>query len=288
MYCENDSHRSVECTKVVDVGERKKILSIKRRCFNCTGEKHRASECKSKIQCYKCKCKHHTSICDKAEPNPAMCQPNQSSVIYPVVVIEVEGIKCRALLDTGSGNSYVSSTLMNLTKKKPARQEIKTIEMMLHTTTKKIDVYNVQITNVNKTFQMSSEVSCVDRPVLLTLPNPRYIEVIANNPHLEGVEMDDVDSKPMLPVHMILGASDYSRVKTTTPTKVGDDGKPVVENTRLGWIIMSQGRETNHSYLMLTKSTPEDYMELCSLDVLGLRIDLKVIKQLCSRSLKNS
>ena len=288
MYCENDSHRSVECTKVVDVGERKKILSIKRQCFNCTGEKHRASECKSKIQCYKCKRKHHTSICDKAEPNPAMCQPNQSSVIYPVVVIEVEGIKCRALLDTGSGNSYVSSTLMNLTKKKPARQEIKTIEMMLHTTTKKIDVYNVQITNVNKTFQMSSEVSCVDRPVLLTLPNPRYREVTANNPHLEGVEMDDVDSKPMLPVHMILGASDYSRVKTTTPTKVGDDGKPVAENTRLGWIIMSQGRETNHSYLMLTKSTPEDYMELCSLDVLGLRIDLKVIKQLCLRSLKNS
>ena len=95
-------------------------------------------------------------------------KPNQSSVIYPVVVVEVEGIKCRALLDTGSGNSYVS-LLMNLTKKKPARQEIKTIEMMLHTTTKKIDVYNVQITDVNKTFQMSSEVSCVDRPVLLTL-----------------------------------------------------------------------------------------------------------------------
>ena len=200
-----------------------------------------------------------------------MCQPNQSSVIYPVVVIEVEGIKCRALLDTGSGNSYVSSTLMNLAKKKPVRQEIKTIEMMLHTTTKKIDVYNVQITNVNKTFQMSSEVSCVDRPVLLTLPNPRYREVIANNPHLEGVEMDDVDSKPMLPVHMILDASDYSRVKTTTPAKVGDDEKPVAEKTRLGWTIMSQGREMNHSYLMmLTKSTPEDYMELCSLDVLGL------------------
>ncbi len=77
-----------------------------------------------------------------------MCQPNQSSEIYPVVVVEVEGIKCRALLDTGSGNSYVSSTLMNLTKKKPARQEIKTIEMMLHTTTKKIDVCNVQITDV--------------------------------------------------------------------------------------------------------------------------------------------
>ena len=176
-----------------------------------------------------------------------MCQPNLSNVIYPVVVVEVEGVKCRALLDTGSGNSYASSTLMNLTQKKPVRQEIKTIEMMLHTTTKKIDVYNVEITDINKNFNMSSEVNCVDRPVLPTLPNPRYREVIANNPHLDGVEMNDIDQKPMLPTHMILGASDYSRVKTTTPAKVGDDRKPVAEKTKLGWTIMSQGMEMSHS-----------------------------------------
>ena len=192
-------------------------------------------------------------------------------MIYPVVVVEVEEVKCRALLDTGLGNSYASTTLMNLTKKKPVRQEIKTIEMMLHTTTKKIDVYNVEITNINKNFNMSSEVNCVHRPVLLTLPNPLYREVIANNPHLEGVKIDDVDQKPMLPVHMILGASDYSRVKTTTPAKVGDDRKPVTEKTRLERTIMSQGKEMSHSYLMLTRSTHEDYMALCSLDILGLQ-----------------
>ena len=77
--------------------------------------------------------------------------------------------------------------------------------------------------------------------------------------------------KPMLPVHIILGASDYSRVKTTTPSKVRDDRKPVAEKTRLGWTIMSQGKEMSHSYLMLTRSKHEDYMELCSLDVLGLQ-----------------
>ena len=83
--------------------------------------------------------------------------------------------------------------------------------------------------------------------------------------------MDDVDTKPMLPVHMILGTSDYARIKTASPAKVGGDGKPVAERTRLGWTIMSQGREVNHSYLMLTRSAHEDYMELCSLDVLGLK-----------------
>ena len=83
--------------------------------------------------------------------------------------------------------------------------------------------------------------------------------------------MDDVDTKPMLPVHVILGTSDYARIKTATPAKVGDDGKPVAERTRLGWTITSQGREMNHSYLVLTRSAHEDYMELCSLYVLKLK-----------------
>jgi hypothetical protein len=45
---------------------------------------------------------------------------------------------------------------------------------------------------------------------------------------------------------------------------------PVAEKTALGWTIMSPGREINHSFLMFTKSSQEDYMHLCSLDVLGL------------------
>jgi hypothetical protein len=52
-----------------------------------------------------------------------MCQPNGSDVAYPVVVVEIEGVKCRALLDTGSGSSFASSTLLNTIGKKPVRQE---------------------------------------------------------------------------------------------------------------------------------------------------------------------
>jgi hypothetical protein len=50
VYSENDDHRSVECTTVVDVGQRKRILSIKRRCFNCT-EKNIEQESAKVIPC---------------------------------------------------------------------------------------------------------------------------------------------------------------------------------------------------------------------------------------------
>ena len=32
--------------------------------------------------------------------------------------------------------------------------------------------------------------------------------------HLKGVNMDDTDNKANLPIHIILGASEYTRTKT--------------------------------------------------------------------------
>ena len=83
-----------------------------------------------------------------------MCQPNGNDVVYPVVVVEIEGVKCRALLDTGSGSSFASSTLLNTIGRKPVRQEFKSIEMMFQTTTRKIDVYEVDVADVEGKFKM--------------------------------------------------------------------------------------------------------------------------------------
>ena len=45
----------------------------------------------------KCKGKPHSSICDKT--TTALLSTSSFSVIYPVVIIEREGIKCNALMD---------------------------------------------------------------------------------------------------------------------------------------------------------------------------------------------
>ena len=58
--------------------------------------------------------KHHTSICDRLGEQlmPATSVGN-SAVIHPVVVVEVQGVKCRALQDTGTGSSYASAALLD-------------------------------------------------------------------------------------------------------------------------------------------------------------------------------
>ena len=84
--------------------QRRIILSDKKLCFNCTGMRHQAQECRSKNACQRFCNRHHTSICDKLPSNnQMMLVTGDHAGLVPCPV--VDGIKCRALLDTGAGSS---------------------------------------------------------------------------------------------------------------------------------------------------------------------------------------
>ena len=38
---------------------------------------------------------------------------NNCLVVYPVVIVQVEGVKCQVLLDTAAGSSYASAALLD-------------------------------------------------------------------------------------------------------------------------------------------------------------------------------
>ena len=87
----------------------------------------------------------------------------RKGVVYPIVTAEVNGIKCRALLDTGAGSSYASSTLLDRLHLRPIRQEFKRIEMMFTTSNKAINIYGLQIRSLDGKFSLQAEVNKVDR-----------------------------------------------------------------------------------------------------------------------------
>ena len=82
--------------------------------------------------------------------------------------------------------------------------------------------------------------------------------------------MNDNNKKSNLPIHVILGASDYSKIKTATKPKIVQPLEPIAEHTTLGWTMMSLGYEPNLAHTYLTRTSGADYQELCNLDVLGL------------------
>ena len=144
--------------------------------------------------------------------------------MYPVVVVKVNGSKCRALPDTGAGSSDASSAILEHLGNRPLREKFKRIEMMLGSANKVIGVYGVTIGSLDEKFRLETEVTKVDRGTLLTLDNPGHAEMMEKYPYLDGVHMHDSDEKPELPVHIILGASEYAKIKTESIPKIGRPG----------------------------------------------------------------
>ena len=77
------------------------------------------------------------------------CQ--KSEAIFPVIVVEVNGIRCRVLIDSGAGSSYVSAKLIELLKLKPAQTLVKNIDMLMTPKTSKLEIYNMKNESKPKT-----------------------------------------------------------------------------------------------------------------------------------------
>ena len=193
-----------------------------------------------------------------------MSSVDTDKVVCPVVVIKVGGIECRALLDFGSSSCYASAKLLNMLGQHPTEIKPKRIEMFMAATTAKMEVFKATVTLKSGEVNLTK----VNRVELLSLENPRYEQSMKTYLHLKGVEMDDTDSKPLLPVHVILGAGVYA--KTDMRPRIVNQGEPVAERTKLGWVILSPGEEIDTAHMLLTQTSQVDYEELCRLDVLGL------------------
>ena len=185
VYCGSNDHKSSNCSVTKTPSEWKQVLVKKRLCFNCTGSSHRATECKSTATCQVCAKRHHTSICEspkESRPEGFMIAQRleENKVIYPVVQINVDGIRTRALLDTGAGSSYASAKLIEALRKKPKEGKTKQIEMMLGLTTMKIEIHSANVQSIDNEFSMNADLSKVHKVKLMNIDNPRYEEYSVN------------------------------------------------------------------------------------------------------------
>ncbi|XP_044167470.1 uncharacterized protein LOC122951528 [Acropora millepora] len=162
VYC-GENHKAVECNKITNLSDRRQILLNKRLCFNCASGSHRASHCPSKLTCQRCHKRHHTSLCETIDPTNeheqshgvALTTNQNGEGLFPVVIVEVNGIKCRALIDSGAGSSYVSAKLIELLRMKPAEIQTKRIDMLLSSKQARLEVYDLELRSVDHQFSLS-------------------------------------------------------------------------------------------------------------------------------------
>ena len=182
------------------------ILSEKRLCFNWTVTKRCTADYRSNRKCLLCKCKHHTSNWEKHsdETSEPILASTESSAIYSVAIIKANGMKCSALLDTGSGSSYASKIIINLLKINLIREEYNTIETLTNGTTKKLKIYLVKIQDLKNEFSFTTGLGKLYIEVLLTLPNPIYNEMINKYNHLDVIKMHNTDTHKKICCQFIL------------------------------------------------------------------------------------
>ena len=82
--------------------------------------------------------------------------------------------------------------------------------------------------------------------------------------------MKDKTTAEKLPVHFILGANEYAKIRTSTQSRIGRLGEPIAELARFGWAIMAPGQEVDLTAGFLAVNSSADYYRLCAVDVLGL------------------
>ena len=75
--------------------------------------------------------------------------------------------------------------------------------------------------------------------------------------------------KPKLTIHVILGASEYAKIKTNVAPKVEDPGEPIAG--LIVWLEHNVSWSRDQPEPCVTRSSSSDYAQLCSLDVLGLQ-----------------
>ena len=84
IFCEGN-HWGDGCQLVNTLEERRKVFHEKRLCYNCGRPGHREKQCRSR-GCFKCKGKHHTSICDRIQGRPQ----NESETVMTTYTPSVE------------------------------------------------------------------------------------------------------------------------------------------------------------------------------------------------------
>ena len=76
--CQKD-HFAGRCNIVTNVNIRKKMLQGQSRCYICTKRGHHSRDCKSKRICFRCKGRHHTSLCERDKDSSRQQTNNDKS-----------------------------------------------------------------------------------------------------------------------------------------------------------------------------------------------------------------
>ena len=221
MYCKED-HQEDNCTTFATVEARRKFFHDNQLCYSCGKPGHPASKCRSR-GCYKCKGRHHMSICDR-ESDPvltAFTPKSEEPTLAAMIPVKINGTTLWACLDTGAGRNFISSGAARKLKLNPIRHETRQIVALSGTQRQSMPIYDQNIDSLDGKARERIQVTGTKMPDFTTIPRPDFTTLKWRYEHTRDKRFY---RKPgdEYQIHVILGDSTYCRIKTEELYK----GKP--------------------------------------------------------------
>ena len=113
----------------------------------------------------------------------------------------------------------------------------------MHSVVKKTETYQFGIRDINQEFKIRIEIRKLEKDVLLELPNSNYPKIKNSYNHQKDITINDTDTKTELPIHVILGVGDYTKIKTQEEDRLGQPGEPIAELQSLGGLYFPRDKK---------------------------------------------
>ena len=264
IFCKGE-HWSNDCKEIKELEARRKFFMENKLCYNCGQAGHRASNCHGG-SCYRCKGKHHTSLCEGKNEAILTGYTSAGATLPAIIPVNIQGVTLWAYLDTGSGRNFISQDALMKLKLSPSYHETRHIVTVNGTKKQSLPVFKTEMVSLDGKAKERIEVTGVTKmPNFTTIKRPDMNQLKQQFDHTRDKKFY-MQRNHEYPIHLIIGDNTFCRIKTHEMCK-GKPGEPLVEGTTFGWII--HGGDLPNDECMFCRDV-SDYQKLYSLDVLGV------------------
>ena len=289
-YCEQ-GHQSSSCAAVADINARKEVLRKSGRCYVCLRKYHISRNCRSTVNCSRCRGRHHVTICPRMTPRSSN-DPNtpipgaqgglsplpgnmqgstntlyvdaQTPVLLQTARLQLYNLSdtrvppicvaVRAIMDSGSQRTYVTSQVrerLNPPTKRTESLRIKTFGSTEGQDTVCEAVELGLLTRDGETLKLTAM-------VVPFICNPLTSQPIRQSKegydHLLGLDLaDSAEIEDVLQIDVLIGSDVYWNLVTGRVLR-GRSG-PMAIHTKVGWVLSAPvDRQETSANLALTST----------------------------------
>ncbi|UYV83340.1 hypothetical protein LAZ67_23000632 [Cordylochernes scorpioides] len=255
VFCDG-KHLSEQCSKAMSMSleERRKIIQEKQCCYSCLKPGHFSKYCRNVVKCVICSKKHRAILCPVSKGsqksdgieerskniNASVDMSNQvrcQDVLLQTIMVKIDGENkskvVRAMLDSGSQNSYVlEQTASEVGLTMLGKKEV--VHLLfggVKSRPQQHKRYRIYISDVDSKYNCNFEVQDCST-ICSAMPSAQPTEWMTEL-RSKGIDLDVYRSNTE--IELLLGADVYA--KLLTGKKIELESGPVALETKLGWTV---------------------------------------------------